>query len=182
MKVLLPLIILLAAIVAFLGYRFYGQQQSESLVSLGEEFALEEGQSITIKDTGLQVRILEFSNDDCEPDMVCIWSGQGINFEYTYNGETQTGVNLVQAFGHKTSVVDTDYATFALLMIRLVPDSAADNCGLNGLTFNSVEPQLLGEGPDGSVNLGYWTISFDNGTYQRFYSDVGENGTYSCAD
>ena len=64
----------------------------------------------------------------------------------------------------------------------VVPKTRLINCGLDGLSFNSVDPQLLGEGPGGTANMGYWQISFEKGAYQRFYSDVGENGTYTCAD
>jgi hypothetical protein len=64
-----------------------------------------------------------------------------------------------------------------------VEETALGDCGLVlGRTFTSLEELECGLGPDG-VELCNWTVAFDfDGTFIWMHSDVGEGGTYACAD
>ena len=46
-------------------------------------------------------------------------------------------------------------------------------------TFLSVEELECGQSPDG-IALCHWRITFDNGMFDWFYSDVVEMGSYTC--
>ena len=94
--------------------------EGKKIVELGEEFILGKNQTAEIKDEGLKIKIIEFYNYECPPNAECIWSGIGIEFEYYYNGETKKGMNLVQAFGYQTNIIDTDYKTYANLSITKI--------------------------------------------------------------
>jgi hypothetical protein len=86
-------------------------------VKLGEEFTLRENQSITIAPDGLGVKVTDFIYSPCPVGAVCIWSGLGIGLEYRLNNQTESGVNLLSAFGYQTEIVDTDYQTYARLRV-----------------------------------------------------------------
>lgn len=89
----------------------------------GEAFTLRRGQTAILSGEGLRITILEFYNSPCPENVTCIWSGVGIGFQYTLNGQTRKGVNLVQAFGFQTTILDTDHETYARLKItRIQPD------------------------------------------------------------
>jgi hypothetical protein len=93
-------------------------QNYETLyVSLEEEFVLHENQSAKIEDENYEIKITKFFNSPCPKGTQCIWSGIGVAFEYTYEGEVNKGTNLVQAFGYQTTIIDTDYETYAKLKI-----------------------------------------------------------------
>lgn len=47
-------------------------------------------------------------------------------------------------------------------------------------SFSSVELLECGLTPDG-VGYCHWSLSFDQGTFTWFHSDVGEIGTYTCS-
>jgi hypothetical protein len=50
---------------------------------------------------------------------------------------------------------------------------------INGTTFRSIRMLEIGLGVDGLV-LGYWVISFHNGTYSWHFSDSSVVGSYIC--
>ncbi|MDO8669277.1 MAG: hypothetical protein Q7K65_03205 [Candidatus Buchananbacteria bacterium] len=89
-------------------------------ISLGEEFTLHKNQSAIINESGLAIKITEFYNSPCPKGVQCIWSGVGIAFAYSYGGEVQKGIDLVQAFGYKTNIIDTDNETYAKLKITKI--------------------------------------------------------------
>jgi hypothetical protein len=70
--------------------------QNHLFIKLGKEFELKKGQRANVK---------------------CIWSGIGIEFEYRYDEQVIKGINLVKAFGHETSVIKSDYESYAILKI-----------------------------------------------------------------
>lgn len=84
-------------------------------VSLDEEFTLHVGQRAIIPEENLSLGVKQFHNSPCGG--VCVWSGVGISFEYVHDGETARGINLVRAFGFETTIVETDYETYAVLKI-----------------------------------------------------------------
>ncbi len=97
------------------------QTRSSSLerfyVEEGESFELKKGQIVGLKGTGFELEILRFFNQPCPPNVKCVWSGVGIEFEYRSNGQSVRGINLVKAFGYKTTIVRSDYESFAVLKI-----------------------------------------------------------------
>lgn len=87
--------------------------------SLGDSFTLGEGQVAGIGNTGLQVRIMQFYNDPCGGEgITCVWSGVGIAIDYRFNGEIQSGIDLVKAFGFQTTIIETDHETFATFVVE----------------------------------------------------------------
>ena len=86
------------------------------LVSLRQQLTLKKGQVAKIANTGLEIEITAFFNSPCEGQ--CFWSGVGVEFEYRFNGEVQKGINLVQAFGYQTTIVNTDHETYANLVVE----------------------------------------------------------------
>ena len=97
------------------------QTRSSSLerfyVEEGESFELKKGQIVVLKGTGFELEILRFFNQPCPPNVKCVWSGVGIEFEYRSNGQSVRGINLVKAFGYKTTIVRSNYESFAVLKI-----------------------------------------------------------------
>ncbi len=94
-----------------------GLSHDDLFVKLGEEFVLGENQGAKLEGTGFGIRILKFFNNPCPPNVECFWSGIGIQFEYRYDGEVKSGINLVKAFGYRTTIVQSDYKSHAVLRI-----------------------------------------------------------------
>ena len=90
------------------------------LVSLEQQFTLKKGQVAKIVATGLEVEIKAFFNSPCPKGAQCFWSGVGIEFEYRLNGQKQKGINLVQVFGYQTTIVKTDYETYADIVVGTI--------------------------------------------------------------
>ena len=60
--------------------------------------------------------------------------------------------------------------------------ASADDCAfLIGKTFLSDAELECGLGPDGPVPC-HWSVSFTATTFDYLHSDVGESGSYVCAD
>jgi len=101
-------------------FKFVDDNNKTLFVSLDEEFTLHENQSAIIESENYEIKITEFSNSPCPDEVVCVWGGVGIHFEYTYKGEIEKGTNIFRAFGYRTSVIETDYETFAILKITKI--------------------------------------------------------------
>lgn len=86
-------------------------------VGLEEKFELRRGQSAALAGSGLEIEILKFFNRPCPPNVRCVWSGIGIEFEYRISAQSRRGINLVRAFGYKVSVIESDYESYAVLKI-----------------------------------------------------------------
>jgi hypothetical protein len=111
-------------LVIFLSWVFWGgrvnteaQGMNRISVKPGEEFTLHKDETAELKGTCLQVEIKRFFNQPCPPNVRCVWSGVGMEFEYQCNGQTQKGINLVKAFGYRTTVLTSDYETYATLKV-----------------------------------------------------------------
>jgi hypothetical protein len=91
--------------------------EKDFIVKLGEEFELKKDQRVGLLGTNFKIKILTFYNQPCPPNVKCIWSGIGIEFEYRYDGQVKRGINLVKAFGYKTTVIKSDYESYAILKI-----------------------------------------------------------------
>ena len=85
-------------------------------ISLNEEFDLYEGQSVIVSGD-LNIKVVEFINAPCPEGVYCFWSGIGIDFQYTQNGIVKTGINLVQAFGYRVIIIESDYESYARLKV-----------------------------------------------------------------
>ncbi len=89
-------------------------------VSLGQPFTLKKAQVAKMADTGLEVEVKAFYNNPCPEGRQCMWSGIGIDFEYRLNGQVQKGLDLVQAFGYKITLLKSDYETYANLKLEKI--------------------------------------------------------------
>lgn len=114
------LILLLVGVLLVTGCQKIPQNYETLYISLSEEFTLHENQSAIIENDNYEIKITKFFNSPCPDDVQCIWSGVGIAFEYTYNGEVKKGTDLVQAFGYQTTIIDTDHETYAKLKISKI--------------------------------------------------------------
>ncbi len=94
-------------------------------IGLGEEFTLHKNQLAIVKNTDHEITITQFFNSPCPDGAMCLWSGVGITFKHTFKGEVREGLNLLQAFGYQTTIIDTDHETYAKLKINL-PKNTAD--------------------------------------------------------
>ena len=94
-----------------------GLSSNHFFVKPGENFELKKGQSVELAGTGFELKILNFFKQPCPPNVQCVWSGIGIEFEYRYNGQLRRGINLVRAFGYQTSIIESDYESHAVLKI-----------------------------------------------------------------
>jgi len=92
-------------------------KSQDKSVSLNKEVILKQGVTVKIERENLEMKILKFIDSSCPPNVQCIWVGKAIVFEYKYNNEIKSGVNLVEAFGYKIDIIDTDYKTFAKLNV-----------------------------------------------------------------
>jgi uncharacterized protein YydD (DUF2326 family) len=99
-----------------------GFSQDHSSVRPGDEFTLKENQRVRLEGTGFELKILRFFNSPCPPDVECVWSGIGIEFEYRYDGQVKRGINLVKAFGYKIIILRSDYESSAVLRIEREQD------------------------------------------------------------
>ena len=93
----------------------FGQQDDnlETLhVSLGEAFTLHENQSALINSEDFEIAILQFYNSPCPANVQCVWSGVGIKFGYKHKGKAEIGM-MVHAFGYQTTIIESDYETYA---------------------------------------------------------------------
>jgi hypothetical protein len=60
-------------------------------------------------------------------------------------------------------------------------DTGSQNCDLAGTRWMSLDPHECGLGPDG-VALCHWRLGFTDTAWDWMHSDVGEFGTWTCAD
>jgi hypothetical protein len=60
-------------------------------------------------------------------------------------------------------------------------DTGSQNCDLAGTRWMSLDPHECGLGPDGVV-LCHWRLGFTDTAWDWMHSDVGEFGTWTCAD
>ncbi len=97
--------------------RVEAESQKHFAVELGEEFRIAKGQTASIAGTDFQLEILAFFNQPCPPNVNCIWSGVGIEFEYRNDRLSRRGINVMEAFGYKITVIQTDYESFAILRV-----------------------------------------------------------------
>lgn len=86
--------------------------------SLGKEFTLRENQTATITGTSLTVKLTQLINGYCPDGVNCFWSGMGLELEYRLGQEIKKGINLMQAFGYRITIVKTDYNTYATLIVE----------------------------------------------------------------
>lgn len=93
-------------------------QPSAKYISLDEVVTLKEGQTVKLKDSDFEITVDKFYNSPCKGE--CLWSGVGVGLQYKSGGETQKGIDLTQAFGHKITIVKTDHATFVTLKIAKI--------------------------------------------------------------
>ncbi len=87
-------------------------------VLLKEQFTAKKNQLISVANTDLQIRITNFYNSPCPANAECFWSGVGVELEYIQNGKSQKGMNLLEAFGYHTTIIKTDYETYADLIVE----------------------------------------------------------------
>jgi hypothetical protein len=95
-----------------------GISQGYSSIKLGDEFILKENQKVRLEGTGFELKVVRFFNSPCPPDVECVWSGIGIEFEYRCDGQVKRGVNLVKALGYRTIIIRSDYESYAVLRIE----------------------------------------------------------------
>jgi hypothetical protein len=95
-------------------------EKNPFVFSLGQPFTLGKNQIATISDTGLEIEITGFVNSPCPKGAQCFWSGQGINFTYRMKGKIESGINLMQAFGYQAVLGETDYETYANLIVEKI--------------------------------------------------------------
>lgn len=89
-------------------------------VSLGEEFILHVNQVAKLENDDFEIKIVQFFNSPCPPNVKCLWSGVGVAFEYRHGNEVKQGINLSQAFGYKTTEIESDYETYAKLKLTKI--------------------------------------------------------------
>jgi hypothetical protein len=117
------IVVMMSVMFLFAAQELVGKEKDNNRtlrVSLGEEFVLHSGQSAKIKKTGLGIKITRFIYSPCPKNARCIWSGLGVVLEYQYKGEAKKGINLARAFGYQTTIMKTDYKTFARLKIEKI--------------------------------------------------------------
>jgi hypothetical protein len=115
--------VIISAVLFLGGGESFGQQNNnyEPLyVSLGDEFILHQNQSAIIINEDIEIKIIQFHNSPCPENVKCVWSGIGITFEYYHNKEVKRGINLVQAFGYQTTILETDHETYAKLKVNKI--------------------------------------------------------------
>ncbi|NQU98442.1 hypothetical protein HQ533_03160 [Candidatus Woesearchaeota archaeon] len=118
-KSLIIVVIMVSIIIAGCSQKTPDTQHYEDIyVNLNEEFILHLNQTAIIKDVDFEVKILEFYNSPCPRGAKCIWSGLGVELEYTHNGEVKKGMDIGLAFGYKIIIIETDYETFAKMIIE----------------------------------------------------------------
>jgi hypothetical protein len=86
----------------------------------GVEFTLRQNQIARMEGNDLEIEIVEFYNSPCPPELQCFWSGLGVGLEYRSGGEVRKGVDLTQAFGYQTTILDTDYESYADLVMEKI--------------------------------------------------------------
>lgn len=87
---------------------------------LNSEIVLSKNCFVTVIGNDLEVGVTEFYNSPCPSNAQCIWSGIGTKFEYRHRGEVKEGIDLVQAFGYQTNILDTDHETYIKLSISKI--------------------------------------------------------------
>jgi hypothetical protein len=86
-------------------------------IYLDKPFLLKKNQVAKLTGSDFELEINNFYNSPCPKGAQCIWSGIGVGFEYRNDGQIKKGVNLAQAFGYETTILETDYKTYARLSV-----------------------------------------------------------------
>ena len=89
------------------------------VVSLGEEFTLKKGETASILEMNVLLKVTDFIYSPCPEGAQCVWSGLGVAYELTIDGETynsSTG-NTPREAPLDVLIVNSDYKTFATFII-----------------------------------------------------------------
>lgn len=97
---------------------------SDQLIELGTEFTLHKNESAIIQNIGYKITITNFFNSPCPDGAQCLWSGVGVGLRHSLKGEIKEGVNLTEAFGYQTTILETDHETFAKLKVNVATNTA----------------------------------------------------------
>jgi hypothetical protein len=91
---------------------------SDQLIELGTEFTLRKNESAIVQNIGYKITITNFFNSPCPDGAQCLWSGVGVTLKHSLKGEVKEGIDMTEAFGYKTTIIDTDHETYAKLKIN----------------------------------------------------------------
>lgn len=97
---------------------------SNQLIELGAEFTLRKNESAIVQNVGYKITVTNFFNSPCPEGAQCLWSGVGVGLRHSLKGEIKEGVNLTEAFGYQTTIIETDHETFAKLKINVATNTA----------------------------------------------------------
>ena len=86
-------------------------------ITLGQKFTLKKDETAKLADTGLEIEITQFFNTPCPKTVQCVWSGVGVQLLARMNGQTQKGMDALQAFGYITRIITSDHATYADIIV-----------------------------------------------------------------
>lgn len=97
---------------------------SDQFIELGAEFTLHKNESAVVQNIGYKITVTNFFNSPCPDGSQCLWSGVGVTLKHSLKGEVKEGIDMTEAFGYKTTIIDTDHETYAKLRINSAKNTA----------------------------------------------------------
>jgi hypothetical protein len=86
--------------------------------SFDREFTLKKGESITLGEDNVSIKLTGFINSPCPKGAQCIWSGLSVLYDIIVDGVTYTGSDRsVLDIPYVITIKDSDYESFAVFVI-----------------------------------------------------------------
>lgn len=86
--------------------------------SLDSEITLKKGESVTLGEDNVSLKLTGFINSPCPKGAQCIWSGLSVLYDVTVAGVTYSGSERsVLDIPYVITIKDSDYESFAVFVI-----------------------------------------------------------------
>src|SRR3989344_3996186 len=96
--------------------------EKEKEADLGEEFTLRKCETAHIRNTDVSLKVTGFIYSPCPSGVVCIWSGQAVNYEFKVGDKSF--VNSYDKTPYDVVMRKSDYKTYATFVV----DGAEGTC------------------------------------------------------
>ncbi len=131
MKLMKNLIVLLA----LFSITFFNSCSKDDDIKVGNEFDLKLEQTLTFKEGGFDLELINVADSRCPPNMDCLWPGAGVIDIRIIDGED--AITTIQLSTNDNYITNTvNYGGFTFELIDLLPYPGSFN--LNSSEYTAV--------------------------------------------
>jgi len=93
------------------------------IVDFNKAFILRKGEIAFVRNTDVSLKITGFVYAPCPKGMQCVWSGLGVDYELTVNGQVYVHPGTAQNAPYYVWIKQSDYKTYAKFLIKKKDES-----------------------------------------------------------